>query len=162
MDAVHSFAPLFHKQCTVLILGTAPSPRSLQTQQAYGHPRNHFWRLMTLVLGEEYQEDYGKRREMLLRHNIALWDVCFSCQRKGALDKDITDVIPNDIPALLNSSNISLIAFNGTKAQQLFKKHFPQITTQTLLLPSSSPVPRKGMVTLEDKLPRWQALQAYL
>jgi TDG/mug DNA glycosylase family protein len=39
---IQSFLPIIPKEPKVLILGTMPEMASLQQQQYYGHPRNHF------------------------------------------------------------------------------------------------------------------------
>lgn len=162
-ERLHSFPPLVGACPTLLLLGSMPSVQSLADQRYYAHPRNHFWPLMAAVLEEELPEVYEKRLTMLTRHGVALWDSIGSCQRHGSLDSAIIQVQPNDITGLLAvHPSISAIACNGQKSRKELLKHhkIPQ-SMDVLLLPSSSHVPRKGMVTLEDKLPAWLALQTY-
>lgn len=160
---VHSFGPLVGERPQILLLGSMPSLQSLAQSRYYAHPRNHFWPLMARVLNEELPEAYPDRLEMLTHHGVALWDSIGSCVRDGSLDSAITEAIPNDISGLLaDYPSIVAIACNGQKAQKELTKHNPSLdVSELLLLPSSSPVPRKGMVTLEDKLPAWLALRNY-
>ena len=82
-------APIAGKSSRLLILGSLPGDESIRRQQYYAHPRNHFWPIMAGLLGEELPEDYEKKKAMLLRHGIALWDVLFSAEREGSLDTNI-------------------------------------------------------------------------
>lgn len=160
---LYSFPPLVGERPMLLLLGSMPSVQSLADRRYYAHPRNHFWPLMAAVLEEDLPEDYDARLGMLARHGVALWDSIGSCLREGSLDSAISQVSPNDIGALLAAHpSISAIACNGQKAhKELTRHHDIPRDVSVLILPSSSPVPRKGMVTLADKLPHWTALRAY-
>ncbi len=156
--------PVLPEQPALLLLGSMPGVRSLTEAQYYAHPQNHFWRLVFAVLEEPCPETYPARINRLQARGIALWDSIYSCRRKGSLDKDIADATPNDIPALLEQyPSIRAIAFNGTAAQRAHNAHFIRRPgVEYLLLPSSSPVPRRTIRTMEDKLPYWLALRQYL
>ena len=170
---VQSFPPIVDQNARILIAGTAPSVKSLEKQQFYGHPQNYFWRIMYGLLGESERkitgpsEPYINRITFLQRNRIALWDVIASCKREGSLDVNIKEEQPNDIPLLLEQyPSICCIAFNGGKAYATFKRYFPQYINHesiTLLqLPSSSPIPTKHMRSLEDRLAAWSVLVPYL
>ncbi len=136
----YSFLPLVNESCKVLILGSLPGELSLEKQQYYAHPQNCFWRMMFEILGEPYSEDYKTKCDMLLRHNIALWDVVCSAEREGSLDVDIKNAVPNDIVGFLNRySQINKVLLNGGKATSLFKKHFKNVEVKVVSLPSTSP-----------------------
>ena len=135
----HSFPPVADKNCRLLILGSIPGEESLRLQQYYGHPRNAFWRILSEELPEKL---YSEKCAFLLSHNIALWDVLKSAERKGSLDSAIRDEVPNDFTSFLkNHPGIQKICFNGKKAQSSFEKHFPGLYSSydCTSLPSTSP-----------------------
>ncbi|MDL2217664.1 DNA-deoxyinosine glycosylase [Christensenellaceae bacterium OttesenSCG-928-M15] len=161
---IQSQQPILCEKPTLLLLGSMPSIASLDKRQYYGHPRNHFWNLMSNILNEELPLDYSQRTAMLQRHGVLLWDSIKSCSRQGSLDSNIKNAIPNDVTALIDRyPTLRAVAFNGTMAQAVYDRYFERKPALTyLLLPSSSPVPRRDIKTLEDKLPRWLALRAYI
>jgi hypoxanthine-DNA glycosylase len=70
----HGFPPVVDKKVTTLILGSFPSVASLGKAQYYGHPQNHFWRLVGAVIGEPLPEmEYPQRLRILLKYRIGLW-----------------------------------------------------------------------------------------
>lgn len=169
---IFSFDPIVGKDPLVLILGSAPSIRSLATRQYYGHERNCFWKLVCAVLEEPLRESYAERVALLRRRQIALWDSVRSCVRPGSLDKDIREEEPNDIAGLLERNpTVRAVCFNGQAAWKLYRKYNrgateKQMTGMTapelLLLPSSSPVPRRAIKTFEDRLEKWLQLRRFL
>ena len=162
---LHGFPPVVDGNCRLLILGSMPSVQSLERAQYYGYPRNHFWPMLAMILGEECPLEYSGRVEMALRHGVALWDSIATCVRPGSLDQDIRQAEPNDIPGLLRGyPHIRTVCFNGQAAQKAYDRfHARMDGVGYLLLPSSSPVPRRDIRSLEDKLPRWrEALQSAL
>lgn len=158
MNEVFSFDPVYGPVCTLLILGSCPSVASLASGENYGHPRNRFWPVISELLGENCPAAYDEKKAMLLRHGIALWDVVGSCKREGSLDSAIRDASINNIPGLLEKCPlVTTIAFNGRTAYDLFLRHHGFLPGKTLLLlPSTSPIPRKGLVTYEDTLIAWR------
>ncbi len=164
MNRIHSHAPIVGETPRLLILGSMPSVESLRLGQYYAHPRNHFWPLIARVCGEICPQDYGERTAMAVRHGIAIWDSVASCLREGSLDSEIKDALPNPIGDLLAAHpSIRTIAFNGRKAESEFGRHHAVPDgVATCLLPSSSPVPRKGFTTIDEKWAIWQSLQDML
>jgi TDG/mug DNA glycosylase family protein len=136
----HSFEPVWAADARVLILGTMPSEASLAQGFYYAHPRNAFWPMMFDILGEQDSREIGRRRALLLRHRIALWDVAASCVRPGSLDSAIREAAPNDILGLLERCpQVALVLLNGTTARALLKKLLPPLPVGSVLLPSTSP-----------------------
>lgn len=137
-------APIGDARARVLILGSFPGEASLAAAQYYGHPRNHFWRLVGAVIGVPLQPlAYAERVACLTAHGIALWDVIARCEREGSLDSAIRAEVGNDIGGLLRGwTDIGLIAFNGGKSASYRKRvaAIPEAARCTLAaLPSSSP-----------------------
>lgn len=163
---VASFPPQVAAGCRLLLLGTAPSVRSLAMQQSYAHPQNLFWPLMGELFDAGPELAYAERIRRLQARGIGIWDVLESCERPGSLDSSIvrSSEIPNDIPGLLESHpRIIAIALNGGRAQQSFRRHVlpalerHQVERIALLdLPSTSPA-NAGM-TRAEKGQRWRVL----
>lgn len=167
---ISSFAPRVAPDCRVLVLGTAPSERSLALQQAYGHAQNLFWPFMGELFCAGPELDYAERIARLQRIGIGIWDVLKHCERPGSLDSSIVrgSEVPNALPELLAAHpSIHTFAFNGAKAFELFKRHVqPHIAAQQLaclqLLPLPSTSPANASISRAEKIRRWQVLQEIL
>ncbi len=152
----HSFSPLSEQSCEILILGSLPGDVSLHENQYYAHPRNAFWQIMCGILGEQLSDNYPERCNMLLRHKIALWDVVHSANREGSLDTAIKNYTPNDFHTFFyRHPQVRKILFNGSKAANLFHRHYKENTIPTVSLPSTSPA-YAGM-RYEEKYAAWHA-----
>jgi len=152
------FPPVIDSDIRVLILGSFPSPASLAKKQYYGHPQNHFWKLMGAVLGEPlYDMAYTQRLSALLKHGIGLWDVLHQCERAGALDSSIRSAVQNDFRKVTRkASGLKRVCFNGTTAGR-FGPVFADAGYDTLVLPSSSPA---YTLQFEAKLKAWRSVLA--
>jgi len=84
---------------------------------------------------------YDEKKSLLRRCKIGLWDVAKAADRKGSLDADIFDAVTNDLDEFLRTyKNIKVIAFNGSKAMELFATNFQrQDKHRHITLKSSSP-----------------------
>lgn len=111
-------APLVSSQTRVLILGSFPGVASLAVQQYYGHPQNHFWKILQAIwpsspLGAGVSS-YEKRSEWLLSKGLGLWDVYAACEREGSLDSRIRQPVVNDFSRLRQiCPALEAIAHNG-------------------------------------------------
>lgn len=159
--AKYCFPPIVTADARMLILGTLPGEKSLQLQQYYGHPQNHFWRLIAAVFNEPPPADYAERVNLLKRNRCALWDVLESAERVGSSDAAIRNPTVNPFNEFFaDYPDIKTIAFNGQKARELFRRYVVksgQVSEQdfmTIDLPSSSPLYTKS---LEEKLAVWKA-----
>ena len=154
-----SFPPISSAEATLLILGTMPGTKSLELQQYYGHPRNNFWPIIFKILNEDFTDNYESRKSILLKNNIALWDVLQFCDRIGSLDSAIKNEISNDFNIFLEEHpNIKTIVFNGQKAAALFKKYVVLSRSYELItLPSTSPA--NASKTFDSKLNEWKKIR---
>ena len=154
-----SFPPISSAEATLLILGTMPGTKSLELQQYYGHPRNNFWPIILKILNEDFTDNYESRKSILLKNNIALWDVLQFCDRIGSLDSAIKNEISNDFNIFLEEHpNIKTIVFNGQKAAALFKKYVVLSRSYELItLPSTSPA--NAGKTFASKLNEWKKIR---
>ena len=163
---VIGFPPLLagkNEEARILVLGSAPSVKSLEMQQYYGHPRNAFWWIMGQLFNFDHQVSYPKRQKLLSQNGVILWDVLESCERTGSLDSAIQteSELANDIPMLLKHyQSISQIACNGGAAMRLLKKHHSQLfdgAYEVMQMPSTSPA--YAIITKEQKLEKWSQLR---
>lgn len=150
----YSMPPVIIEDCKILILGSLPGEKSLQLQEYYAHRQNQFWRIMCSVLNEQMPKNYALKK-MLLRHNIALWDVVHSAQRDdSSLDSKIKNAIPNDLGNLLSEhKNIQRILLNGGKANSLFRNHFKHLDIEAVPVASTSPA--YASIRIEEKIKLW-------
>ena len=152
----HTFDPVYDENSRILVLGSFPSVKSRENQFYYGHPQNRFWKLMARLTGEEAPETIAEKRELLLRHGIAVWDVVAVCDIKGSSDKSIRNVIPTDINRILRSANIEKIIANGDTAFQFYRKYCQEHTgREAVKCPSTSPA--NAIFTLDRLQEAWEA-----
>ena len=161
-----SFEPVLPEKPKVLILGSMPSKISLEKQQYYANPRNHFWPILFELFKQKPFTSYDDKIQFVKDNGIALWDTIGSCYREGSLDKNIIEEQPNDIKKLLTKHpTIKLIACNGTKSFQTFKKNIhlhPEMNIDIIKLPSSSPIPGRYTKSFTEKVQAWEQLLEYL
>ena len=158
--------PVVDGQTKVLIVGSMPGVQSLEKQQYYGNPRNHFWGIIGEITEEIVPEQYEKRLDLVKKHHIGLWDVIRTCERVGSLDSNIKNEIPNDFAALFEQyPQIEAVFFNGTKAHDVFKKKLGLellAGREYYKMPSTSPVPGRNIKTFEEKVEVWSVLKKYI
>lgn len=153
----YGLAPIINGECRILILGSLPGEASLKAQQYYAHPQNQFWPIMSALLLEILPDTYFERTAMLLRHQIALWDVIHFAQRQGSLDANIKNAVPNNFEQLfMDYPSINKIVLNGNEAEKQYLKHFRNLPIPFVKVRSSSPVPARCCNTLAEKVSDWQ------
>lgn len=155
---IHNIPPVWSGESRILILGTMPSPKSRESGFFYMHPQNRFWPVLFRALGDfrcgekltfpnsapDKEAAIAERRDFLLRHNIALWDVLSCCIIHGAADSTIQQEIPNDFTEIFSRTKIRRVFCTGKTAFALWKKHCAslyekQFSLTVECLPSTSP-----------------------
>lgn len=156
---IYSFPPISNPDATVLILGTMPGERSLKLSQYYGHGGNTFWKLIFTIFNESFSTDYDIKKAILLKNQIALWDVLEACERESSADSEIIKELPNDFESFFEKHpKIKLIAFNGKNAETFFKNHVKVKDNFTFItLPSTSPANTRK--TFDKKLEEWKIIK---
>ena len=154
--AAKGFPPVVDAGIETLILGSFPSVASLGKAQYYGHPQNHFWRLVGAVFGEPLPDiEYERRLRTLLERRIGLWDIIGTCARKGSLDSDIRNPRHNDFDRVTRiAKKLRRVCFNGQTAGKL-EPLFSEWGFETIVLPSSSPA---NTLQFELKLVQWRQI----
>jgi double-stranded uracil-DNA glycosylase len=147
--------PVVAAGARVLILGSFPSERSLETGEYYANRRNQFWPLLGNLFGFAADLPYAERLVAVTDHGIALWDVIGRCRRAGSMDHKIDrrTLAPNDFRALLGEHpGIERVYLNGLTAFDLYERH-AALGLPALRLPSSSGA---AAMPLADKLEQWR------
>lgn len=156
----HQFEPIYNADSRVLILGTFPSVKSREQNFYYGHPQNRFWKVVAGLCNSPIPITIEEKKALLLKNNIAIWDVIQSCDIIGSSDTSIKNVVPADIPMLLKNSSITAIYGNGTKACQLYDKYIlPKTNMPIYKLPSTSPA--NATFSLDKLMESWSVLLQY-
>ena len=155
---VHPIPPLYDKNSKILILGSFPSVKSRETQFFYGHPQNRFWRVVSEILGESCPETVEEKRSMLIKHNIAVWDVIKSCDIEGSSDSTIKNAVPNDLGIILDNADIRRIFVNGKTAYRYFCIYNKEVNA--VCLPSTSPA--NAAFSWERLIKEWSIIKDYL
>jgi hypoxanthine-DNA glycosylase len=163
MAMKHGLAPVVDKNSRVLILGTLPGDESIRQQRYYADPSNRFWSLLAAALGAPVGTSYPERLGFLATHRVALWDVLQSAERAGSEDSAIANPTPNHFDHLLAKfPGLQRLAFNGTRAETLWRQHIrptaaaPHSPPPTTTLPSSSGTPGRHVLPDAEKMARWR------
>lgn len=157
----HEFPPVWNEKSRILILGSFPSVKSREEGFFYGHPRNRFWKVLANVLVCEKPETIDMKKDMLLSHGIALWDVIASCEIKGSSDSSIRNVVANDLSEILEKSQVEAVFTNGQTAGRLYRKYIQEKTgIVATSLPSTSPA--NAAWSVERLIQSWGEILKYL
>ena len=154
----HPIPPLYNKNSKILILGSFPSVKSREAEFFYGHPQNRFWKVLAGVFGTETPDTIEEKREFLLSHGIAVWDVIASCEITGSADSSIKNVTSNDLTVILNNCEIKQIFTNGRTSAQFYDKYIKNIIKREAeYLPSTSPA--NAQYSVEKLIAEWRILK---
>jgi len=154
---IHTLAPLYDENSSILVLGSFPSVKSRESRFYYGHPQNRFWKVTAGVFGDDVPTTIEEKKQFLHRHHIALWDVIASCDIVGSSDSSIRNVQGNDMNVILRAAPIRRIFANGEKAYSLFLKYCAREGQPPVSrLPSTSPA--NASWSLERLMEGWGCL----
>ena len=152
--------PVVSDRTVLLILGSFPGAASLAARQYYGHPQNHFWRILDAIWPSSRHPmataSYENRIDRLLGHGLGLWDVYASCERQGSLDAAIRHPVVNDFVGLAaRCPSLRAIAHNGGESYK-HARHTAGLGVAVHRLPSTSPA--NASWRFERKLAAWRAV----
>ncbi len=154
----HPFPPIYDGNSRILILGSFPSVKSREQLFFYGHPQNRFWRVTAAVYGSEAPGTIPEKKEFLLSHGIALWDVIASCEITGSSDSSIKNVAVNDLSPIFAASDIKRIFVNGQTAKRFYDRYTkPLVGREAAVLPSTSPA--NAAWTFDKLVTAWQIIK---
>ncbi len=162
-DALTGLDPVVSQQTAVLILGSFPGVRSLEAQQYYAHPQNHFWKILQAVWPQHplppAADGYAARTQWLLDRGLGVWDVYAACAREGSLDSAIRDAVVNDFGGL-KLPKLAAIVHNGAESYRHSQHVVAALaaggvaTLPVYKLPSTSPA--NASWSFERKLNAWR------
>ena len=76
--------PLLSANTHLLVLGSFPGAVSLATQRYYGHPQNHFLKILRALWPDHTAAvaagDYDASTRWMLGKGVGLWDVFAACK----------------------------------------------------------------------------------
>ncbi len=154
----HPIPPLYDENSRILILGSFPSVKSREAKFFYGHPQNRFWKVVATIFEDEVPQTIPKKRELLLKNHIAVWDVIKSCDIEGSADSTIRNVVANDLSVILDAANIERIYVNGKTAEKYYKKYTKDMVNRdAIVLPSTSPA--NAAWNLEKLVNSWKVIR---
>lgn len=153
----HNIEPVYDKNSKILILGSFPSVKSREQQFFYGHKRNRFWKVIADITNESEPQSIEEKKALLLKNNIALWDVIESCNIEGSSDSTIKNVKTNDLKRILRAAAIRKIYCNGAKAYELYRRYIEnEINIKAIKLPSTSPA--NAAWSIEELEEEWKKI----
>jgi hypoxanthine-DNA glycosylase len=142
----------------VVVLGSFPSCQSLQHQEYYGNPQNHFWKIVEALFQIDLHLPYSARTTRLTNHKIALWDVVSTCCRHGSADARIRSPVFNDLCGFFASCpSLRLIVLNGSTAARYFSKMKMTVPVPVVVLPSTSSANTR--LSLDEKIRIWEIIR---
>ena len=165
-----SFPALESAHARVLVLGTMPGARSIETRQYYAHARKSFWPIVVAYCENRKPRDfsladsYEDRVARVTRTGIAVWDVLARCERPGSLDSAIVKESeePNDLVSFAQRHpELERVVFNGKTAERLFTRHVLKTEpgnsafAHIILISAPSTSPAMASLTLAQKHIHW-------
>ncbi len=158
---IHNIEPIFSRDSKILILGSFPSVISRKNEFYYANKNNRFWKTIFNLLSETMCEDKEIKKEIMITHRIALWDVVKSCEIIGSKDNTIRDITVNDIDGLIKETDISVIFLNGKTAEKLYNIYLKSsINIPSFYLPSTSSA--NAHYSESDLTDSWKVILEYL
>ena len=153
---LEGLAPVVDAHTRLIVLGSFPGVASLQAQQYYGHPRNHFWPILSALWGIDLlNAPYAARLVEARRRGLGVWDVYASCRREGSLDSAIEQAQLNDLASLRRRApGLRAIVHNGGESARAMA-HTRALGLPVQRLPSTSPA--NASWSFERKLAAWRA-----
>ncbi|MCW5653820.1 DNA-deoxyinosine glycosylase [Hydrogenophaga sp.] len=153
-ERLQGLGPVIDADTRVLVLGSFPGVASLRAQQYYGHPQNHFWKILGSLWGLPLMAmPYAERLDVLRAQGLGVWDVYGACERQGSLDADIRHAELNDFAWVQRQCpRLEAMAHNGGESYR-HARHTAALGLPVYRLPSTSPA--NASWSFDRKLAAW-------
>ncbi len=145
-----TFKPIYNKNSKILILGSFPSVKSREYNFYYSNPQNRFWKMLSLIYKDNLPETIDQKKNLILDHNLALYDAIKMCDIKASSDLSIRNEISTDIDPIIENSNIQKILCNGKKSFDIVTK---KMNKKAIQMPSTSSA--NARYSLKDLVEIW-------
>ena len=162
---IHSFPPLIQPDSEILFLGSAPSVLSRTHNFFYGNPTNRFWKILSALFHEDFvNANISTKTALIKKHHIGLSDVYVTCQMKkvgSSLDSNIVNAEFQDIPRIIQGTNVRRIFITSKKAYTDFMQHWQGQLPDNIpiiCLPSPSAANRSVYKTDDELILAWRNL----
>ena len=154
-DPLVGLAPVVAPQTRLVVLGSFPGVASLRAQQYYGHPRNHFWPILSALWEVDLVAmPYERRLDEVCKRGLGIWDVYASCLREGSLDSAIEQAQLVDFSRLRAlAPRLEAIAHNGGESARAMR-YTRSFGLPVYRLPSTSPA--NASWSFDRKLAAWR------
>ncbi len=154
MTRLVGLPPVLDANTRVLVLGSFPGVASLRARQYYGHPQNHFWKILGALWALPLPSlPYEERLAVLLERGLGVWDVYGACERQGSLDADIRHAELNDFAWVQrHCPDLAAIGHNGGESYR-HARHTEPLGVPVYKLPSTSPA--NASWSFDRKLAAW-------
>lgn len=151
----HPFPLLYDENSRILILGSFPSVKAVADGYYYANPHNRFYKVMSAILGVNLVDvQWEEKKQLLLKHRIALHDSIGYCHIYGSSDAKISNVQPSDLHTIFRNAKIEKVICNGAKAYQEYMRFFQNVNIPVASAPSTSPANAK--IRLDDLIAAWR------
>lgn len=158
---IHPFDPVYDRNSKIIILGTFPSVASRKDNFYYGHPKNRFWKVISILTENPLPNDIEEKKSLLLRENIAIWDVLRSCDIDQSKDSSILNPVPNNFKDIFGKIPLKAVFTNGRKAEELYRRLcYPETNFISICLPSTSPA--NASCSLDRLIREWSAILKFI
>lgn len=156
MHVKNTFDNLIFTDSEILILGSLPSVKSREENFYYMNKYNRFWKVLSILYHDDFENSNIEKKKMLLRkYKIALYDVVLECDIEKSKDDTITNIVPTNIQELIKNTNIKRIFLNGKTAEKIFLK-YNSTDIPHYSLPSTSSA--NARMSLEELVLRWEII----
>lgn len=151
----NGFEPVFDKNSKVLILGSFPSVKSRENGFYYGNKQNRFWKMLGIIFNEKIEDDITCKKQFLLNHGIALYDVVEKSNLLGSADNTLekSDFKVADFNSIFKkANNIEKVLCNGKTAYNIFINNYANNLPVICLPSTSSANPRFDILLWKKEL----------
>ena len=104
-----------------------------------------------------FPETIAEKKDLVLSHQLALWDTVAQCSITGSSDASIRDIVPVDILRIVQPAAIHTVLCNGRLSGTLYQRYLEPVTgIAAHIMPSTSPA--NAAFSLEKLVECWRPL----